>query len=380
MYCAKFNRDDIAKFGDPFALRNERLIQLRLKRMREYLLDEGCECHPLKGWYRCDVLARCREISCTTIATKLLNDPSLYPITQFQMRRIRFRKPDPVSVVRTPALQATPTGTSGEVGNQSTRGVSATVGSGSASSSDEGESDSDDSAEEERMIREEDERLAKEAEEKKVEQSKVEEDDGEDDGEDDVDDQEEEMEEEETAKPMDIEKEDVPQQSQHISIQNYQVRSNIEERQRVFAEAHASLGKSILLKSSNSRNMSGDHVTKGIEQLHMETGKVLHRYSSGTEAANLMQMSQSGISLCCTGVKPDVCGFRWRFYVGSTDDCKCFVLYFATKLHFSILVDKPYFNEGPDILPINELINMRQNCRAAKVSGIDLALFNDRIL
>ena len=57
-------------------------------------------------------------------------------------------------------------------------------------------------------------------------------------------------------------------------------------------------------------------IGKPVEQLHLITGEVLRRYSSGRDAATLMEVSQSGISLCCKGVKPDAFGFKWRFYEG----------------------------------------------------------------
>ena len=57
---------------------------------------------------------------------------------------------------------------------------------------------------------------------------------------------------------------------------------------------------------------------KAIEQLDYATGtRVLKRYASGTEAASSMQISQSGISLCCSGLKADAYGYRWRFCSGS---------------------------------------------------------------
>jgi hypothetical protein len=55
---------------------------------------------------------------------------------------------------------------------------------------------------------------------------------------------------------------------------------------------------------------------KPVEQLHIETGEVLRRYSSGREAARAMHVSQSGICLCCNGKKNDAHGFRWRFVLG----------------------------------------------------------------
>lgn len=52
--------------------------------------------------------------------------------------------------------------------------------------------------------------------------------------------------------------------------------------------------------------------TKPVEQLHILTDEVLRRYSSGSEAAHTMDISQSGISLCCLGKKYDFMAFKWR--------------------------------------------------------------------
>lgn len=99
-----------------------------------------------------------------------------------------------------------------------------------------------------------------------------------------------------------------------------------------------------------------------IEQLHILTNEVLRVYPSGSIAAAFLNVSQvhtanikplkwnrsvsslsscvhsinpltsstplfwyffqSGISLCCSGTKPDAYGFKWRFYEGPSIDCK----------------------------------------------------------
>jgi hypothetical protein len=56
--------------------------------------------------------------------------------------------------------------------------------------------------------------------------------------------------------------------------------------------------------------------TKSIEQIHPHTGEVLRIYSSGKDAAAFLNVSQSGISLCCGKIKDEAYGFKWRFYTG----------------------------------------------------------------
>ena len=62
--------------------------------------------------------------------------------------------------------------------------------------------------------------------------------------------------------------------------------------------------------------------TKCIEQLHLVTGELLRVYPSGKDAAQFMNVTQSGISLCTSGLRPDCYGFRWRIYEGPPIDCK----------------------------------------------------------
>jgi hypothetical protein len=63
--------------------------------------------------------------------------------------------------------------------------------------------------------------------------------------------------------------------------------------------------------------------SKAIEQLHISTGEVLRIYPSGKDAAEFMNVSQSGISLVCSGKIKDSYGFKWRFYEGPPIDCTC---------------------------------------------------------
>lgn len=75
------------------------------------------------------------------------------------------------------------------------------------------------------------------------------------------------------------------------------------------------IGTSLTPTQDDDQGESG-RLGKPVEQLHLITGDVLRRYSSGRDAAALMEVSQSGISLCCKGIKPDAFGFKWRFYEG----------------------------------------------------------------
>jgi hypothetical protein len=65
-----------------------------------------------------------------------------------------------------------------------------------------------------------------------------------------------------------------------------------------------------------SARHSGSASSKSVEQIHIETGQVLRRWPSGTKAASVLGVSRSGISVCCSGVKDEAFGFRWRFCDG----------------------------------------------------------------
>jgi hypothetical protein len=72
--------------------------------------------------------------------------------------------------------------------------------------------------------------------------------------------------------------------------------------------------------SSDSR--SYNRGLRPVEQLHIVTQEVLRIHKTGRDAAKFLNVSQSGISLCLTGTKPDAYGFKWRYYEGPKIDCK----------------------------------------------------------
>ena len=62
---------------------------------------------------------------------------------------------------------------------------------------------------------------------------------------------------------------------------------------------------------------------KCVEQFDLATKAALRVYPSGTNAASLMQISTTGISLCINGQRNEYYGYGWRFYTGpDIIDCK----------------------------------------------------------
>ena len=68
--------------------------------------------------------------------------------------------------------------------------------------------------------------------------------------------------------------------------------------------------------------------SKHVEMCHPATGEVLRVFPSQKDAAIMLNVSQGGISQCCSGIKPDAYGFKWRFYEGPQLDCKYMISYF----------------------------------------------------
>lgn len=73
------------------------------------------------------------------------------------------------------------------------------------------------------------------------------------------------------------------------------------------------------------KQVHGSTQPKPLEQIDPATGVILRRYSSGREASAAMQMSQTAISQCANGQRPEVQNFQWRWYNGPPIDCKYFV-------------------------------------------------------
>eukprot|EP01036_Dinobryon_divergens_P022458 gene22458-30715_t len=64
----------------------------------------------------------------------------------------------------------------------------------------------------------------------------------------------------------------------------------------------------------------GNPSSKCVEQLDLATKAVLRVYPSGTNAAKLMNIQTTGISLCINGKREEYYGFAWRLYCGPRID------------------------------------------------------------
>ena len=70
------------------------------------------------------------------------------------------------------------------------------------------------------------------------------------------------------------------------------------------------------------KNNNQSH-SKYVEVYRLDNSQVLRIFPSQKDAAEIMQVSQGGISQTCNGIKPECYGLGWRFYVGPPiHDCK----------------------------------------------------------
>jgi hypothetical protein len=216
-------------------VRAQREAQLRrLKRLKDYTLPVSFDLHPTQGWFHVSPATHIKDIYCSTIATRILADPTIYRPFQDCMKRSQYRQQQIVALEK----HLNPVGVAGLL-------------------ADGDDADGRDGMESPR------------------------------DGED--------MEERE----MEIE-----QQQQQ---QQYAAELEGETRQQM-----------------DNRNFNRG--LRPVEQLHIVTHEVLRIHRTGRDAAKFLNVSQSGISLCLTGAKPDAYGFKWRYYVGPRIDCKLSIL------------------------------------------------------
>jgi len=231
----------------------DRDLCTKRKKIRDGQTEESFDYHPNKGWIRSDTFSKIRLLGSTTVAARFINEGNIYAIFQSTMRRYR------------------PTMNDEKVSNE----LEILEGYLSKIQADRRALDNADAAgagSTQNAQRRSSGRLSSAAALSGGGSDGEDEEDGED-GEGDMVDNVGDLEEDGADDIGGVDMEDDP---------------NVGSMSRV----------------------------KPVEQVEIDTGRVLRRYSSGKEAAKMMQASQSGISLCCKGKKVDAYGFKWRFYDG----------------------------------------------------------------
>jgi hypothetical protein len=332
----------------------------RRRKFKDSLYEDNLEFHWQKGWLRRDSLSRIREVGLSTSASRLLADPIFYAQFKSFMSRTRLRRqPDFESKCN---VSASSTKSDVLVGDKS-YGVTKNMQYFSLDKSDEKAHENDETESEdasassnsehaEDIMKSEDDvdveesamqdvglvddadvdRMSEEAPEltenlvsAEANLSNVPNDDGiaaaeaggNFEGDDQVD-HENDNKMEVAEKDSNVEESEPPAPDTEIStesgpkdgveMETVETDESSPKRAKFENELQSAepASKSKALRPFPFRN------TKCIEQLDLLTGKVLRRYNSGTDAAVAMQVSQSGISLCINGSKPDAYGFRWR--------------------------------------------------------------------
>ena len=72
--------------------------------------------------------------------------------------------------------------------------------------------------------------------------------------------------------------------------------------------------------------ISNNNISPPVEQIDINTFKVLRIYSTIKHAADSMGLSASGILNCCSRRGKLNGGFIWRFYKGPTINCEYFII------------------------------------------------------
>jgi hypothetical protein len=289
-------------------------IARRQKRIRETLQDDTFDHHPIKGWSRIDLLTRLRELGATTTATRIHADSSVFGIVNHNLKHSIFhRREQPVLAAPAPVVVTTSDVVSAVVLEAKPAEVT-TVSDSTAPSQQQQQQQQqpDDSHLLEDM---EDflnlaEALADPVDEAATTQDKAQ-----------SQPMEEEEEEEvvltaESRKPNNVES-----TLTNISLLDQQREEEEDARLQRVAENSDRYDPEIEAALEMSYNNTKKQMP--VEQLHLVTGEVLRVYPRGKDAALFMNVSQSGISLCCSGTKADCYGFRWRMYEGPPIDCEC---------------------------------------------------------
>lgn len=284
--------DDLAFKGVSRAERDAE--QRRVKKLKELLEGALPDHHPTHGWLRYDKLTRLLDLSCMTTSTRLLADASIYRLLQFHLQSSPYLKKRPLAKV-SEVVEDQEVIREAE-GNQSIDNKSAAVIA--SYNGDKGTNMEIDQGEGQSVLV-----LTSEMKETGTFPRNP-----------------------SSVMSSSTEK----QRSSEENVANVVLGSQSETNNDSTIESGKTDDAIDKVPSpSPAARTTGDNPRRSsfvktpkpraVEQLHLLTGEVLRVYPAGKDAAQFMGISQSGISLCCTGIKSDSNGFKWRLRDGPID-------------------------------------------------------------
>eukprot|EP01038_Epipyxis_sp_PR26KG_P005944 gene5944-8193_t len=333
----------------------------RNKKLRDLWQDECFDYNPYKGWVRLDILSRLRQLSCSTTATRIHSDSTLYTVIQRLLKMSPILKKHipiapVVNDVNTTSAEANKTSNTSnsttyptsddKINNNNTVGENVNEKENVPSTHTqevEMKVENDDNKNDQNNYNTSTDQLSVQEVEMKVENDNnndnnqvkqssndildntheiemlndfdefVNENDFDDNGDADV--QSNQL---PTLNILNISSQASNQNQDYTISLPTKTSKDINSTSLIQSFPHQFANNEAVSDYLNKYLPSNQNRTKCIEQLHIQTGEVLRVYPSGREAAAFMNVSQSGISLCCNGLKPDCYGFRWRIYEGPT--------------------------------------------------------------
>lgn len=93
---AIITRNECPDVNEPPPITGSRLERdiLRKKRIKDLSFEDMLELHPVKGWVRSDMMAHLKGLYASTIASRLLADPTSFNLFNLYMKKCAFRTSD----------------------------------------------------------------------------------------------------------------------------------------------------------------------------------------------------------------------------------------------------------------------------------------------
>ena len=320
LHYAVLTRDEpteaIEQDGPPAKLERETINKRR--KFRDQSMEDAYDFHYSKGWLRKDALTRVRELGASTIATKLMAEPAhfLHHAANMQKSKLRSRVMLSVAIAPSDAHGAGSLATSGPLVTDSSS-ITNTVEDAAATSA---------------------------ADQPPVSDSQDAEGTGTGTGYAPVEMRVGAASESFHAAWFDGDTDRDAEDGEALNPSGGGAWGEMSDRERRISSGRPMRvpivpGK-LVMRPPPGLPGGNPRATKAVEQCDLYSGKVLRRYESGSVAALAMRVTQSGISLCCNGIKSEAYGFQWRFC--DNDD------------------------QPPDGLSIETLLGMRKHVREVR--------------